>query len=162
MSIGTSLRVATVVLLVAAFPVAVSAADMTGTWEGRVTCDRSMDDASPTRVTEDVTVQIAQVGENVIRVAMEVPPGGLQFEGVVVDDGVREANGRFFATMCGGDPTDGAFAFTGTVTRTNLLRAVLNAELDGFIGGIQPVVFHCRLAAARTTTADPAVPACGP
>ena len=158
----TSLRVATVVLLVATFPIAVSAANMTGTWEGRITCDRSIDDQPRTRATEDVIVQIVQVGENVIRIAMEVPPGGFVFEGVVVDDGVQQGNGRFFAMMCGSNTTDGAFAFNGRVTRTSELRAGLNAELDGFINGIQPVVFQCTLDALRTATTAPTVPACGP
>jgi hypothetical protein len=137
------------------------AVDLTGTWEGRLVCQRWMDDQPPTTSREDVTVQISQ-GENVLRIFMEAAPGGLLLKGVAVDDGRRELTGRFSSLFCQSDPTDGAFSLNGNATTTLVGRGSLRADLAGFIGGIQPVVFDCTLTASRSDVADPAVPDCAP
>ena len=142
-------------------PAHVDAIDLTGTWEGRLRCEVSRDDAPRTTSTDPVTVLISQSGENTIHIFAETAPGGLKMQGVVVDTAASQANGRLSALLCGSDPVAGAFSLNGRAENTGRGGGTLLVGLAGFVSGIQPVVYLCALTASRVTTDDPGVLACG-
>jgi hypothetical protein len=137
------------------------AIDLTGTWEGRLRCEVSRDDAPRMTSIDPVTVLISQSGENTIHIFTETAPGGLQMQGVVVDTAASQANGRLSALLCGNDVVAGAFSLNGRAENAGGPGGTLRADVAGFLNGVQPVVYLCTLMASRVTTADPGVRACG-
>jgi hypothetical protein len=107
------------------------AVNLTGTWDGRLTCERSQDDTRQTTSGVRVTVLISQVGENVIHLFAETPPGGLHMQGVVVDNGANQDDGGLSALLCESDVGAGAFTINGRANNTDAERGTLRAIVSG-------------------------------
>ena len=156
-SIRTALFVAAIVL-----PVAVPAAhaiNLTGTWNGTLTCDLVVPENPHERsVIRDQAIEIKMV--NNFAFVLEFQDVGQAFSamaGVAADDGHVQTRGKVAAQLCNGslafnrffngdavvNDTTGAGTLTGTFTR-------LLTSSPGFVE-------TCRVSLRRTSTATPTI-----
>lgn len=144
----------------AALAPAASAFDLTGTWEGRWSC-QGFDGVKFRSLNSQSTVQITQTGNTL---AVNMDNGDYFYNGGAVPDaGSPTTKGEIALTQCGTDnvPLAGPDA--------ELLRAKVKADPEKGTGSMKglsilesaiPDVLTCKYSYKRTSTADPAVAAC--
>ena len=160
----TPLRLAALsfVSLLAAVAIApgASAFDLTGTWEGRWSC-QGFDGAKFRSGNSESIVLITQTGTTL---AVNMDNGDYLYNGgAIFDTGSPDTKGEVVLTQCGTDnlPLAGADG--------EILRAKAKADAEKGSGSLKglsifesavPDIITCKYSYKRTSAANPAVPAC--
>jgi hypothetical protein len=147
-------------LAAAAAAPAASAFDLTGTWEGRWSC-QGFDGVKFKSRNSQSTVQITQTGNTL---AVNMDNGDYLYNGGAVPDaGSPTTKGEIALTQCGTD----SVPLAGPASE--LLRAKVKADPERGTGSMKglsilesaiPDVLTCKYSYKRTSTTDPAVAAC--
>jgi hypothetical protein len=148
------------ILTAAVVAPAASAFDLTGTWEGRWSC-QGFDGAKFRSGNSESVVLISQTG-NTLAVSMDA--GAYLYNGgAIFDTASPETKGEVVLNQCGTNnlPLAGADG--------ELLRAKVKADAEKGSGSLKglsiyessvPDILTCKYSYRRTSTANPAVPAC--
>jgi hypothetical protein len=137
---------------------ALAVESLTGNWEGSLKC-QTLDSGTTTKPKFDQTVVISDGGVDGIRVHL-VSTKGI-FEGFVVADGKKPANGQISVVSCD---------FSGT----NLVGGVLQADVKTKAGDVKAslkgdlllmdetngIIESCSLSVKRVSLKGAAIPTC--
>jgi hypothetical protein len=158
------MRFALVFVLALALPLSAGAVDLTGTWEGKISCKGS--DGSNFSFSDPVLVQITHAGTDVRVQFPAVSPD--IYAGVSIDDTKKpDTKGVAYLIHCGMSevPTTGQNGFGETA----FLRATTKSNGGGSLKGSSVFFFFespplevsaCKWSLKRTDPAHPGVPAC--
>ena len=137
---------------------AVAVESLTGTWEGSLKC-QTLDDGTVTKPKSDQTVVIADSGVDGIRVHLVSTKG--VFEGYVIADGKKPANGMISVASCGfNDPDLVGGVLQGDVkTKAGDEKASLKGELL-LMNEENGIIESCSLSVKRVSLKGAAIPLC--
>jgi hypothetical protein len=139
---------------------ALAVESLSGTWEGSLKC-QTLDSGTTTKSKVDQTVVIGDSGKDGIRVHLVSTKG--VFEGFVVADGNKPANGQISVVRCDFDSTDptlfGGVLQADVKTKAGDEKASLKGDLL-FMDEENGIIESCSVSVKRVSLKGAAIPLC--
>lgn len=132
---------------------------LTGTWEGSLKC-QTLDSGTVTKPKSDQTVIISDGGVDGLLMNL-VSTKGI-FEGFVVADGKKPANGQISAASCdfSNDNLIGGVLQADVKTKAGDEKASLKGELL-LMHEVNGIIESCSISVKRVSLKGAAIPTCG-